>query len=300
MRAQRALGTDCWLFGMEDAGAITAAALGLVRRGRILRSVDIPSAPDVDAGSTFWGGLDTFCRDEGITNLEISTFASPRSLVPQLRGEEERIQRTEFELPLAGKDLIDGLSSHHRTRVKKARKNGLTMRRAVSDDALDAHLALQANSMARRKARNENVPLEFARADDAVLLANGAAELCQAMLRGEVASSLLILRSSRGAYFASAGSSTEGMSLGASHFLVLETAMALQSEGVELFYLGGARPHEEGLRSFKSGFGSTPVDTEAVISYVGGRFRRRVSEAVESIQRAVTPRYTPAVPARKL
>jgi hypothetical protein len=300
MRAQAAQGTECWLFGIEDRGAITAAALGLLRRGRILRSVDIPSAPNVAGNSIFWSGLDAFCRNEGVTNLEISTFASPHSSIPALRGEEVRIQRTEFELPLLGRDLFAKLSSHHRTRVKKAKKNGMTMRRAVSDEALDAHLALQANSMARRKARNENVPLEFARADYAVLLASGAGELFQAMLRDQAASTLLILRSTRGAYFQSAGSSTRGMSLGASHFLVLETAMTLQSEGIELFFLGGARPHEEGLRTYKSGFGSTPVDTEAVVAYVGGWFRRRVSTAVESIQRAVTPRFSPAVPARRL
>ena len=50
---------------------------------------------------------------------------------------------------------------------------------------------------------------------------------------------------------------------------------------------------------FKTGFGSTPVETEAVVAYVGGRFRRRVSVAVETIQRAVTPRSIAAVPARK-
>jgi hypothetical protein len=299
MRAQRALGIDCWLFGIEDADTIKAASLGLLRRGRILRSVDIPSAPALAANSMFWSGLDTFCRDAGVTNLEISTFASPHSPIPALRGEEERIQRTEFELPLEGRDLFAELSTHHRTRVKKARKNGMTMRRAVSDEALDAHLALQANSMARRQARNENVPLEFARADDAVLLASGAGELHQAMLHDQVASSLLIVRSSSGAYFKSAGSSTEGMSVGASHFLVHETAMALQSEGIELFFLGGARQHEVGLRAFKSGFGSVPVDTEAVVAYVGGRFRRRVSAAVESIQRAITPHSSMAVTERK-
>jgi lipid II:glycine glycyltransferase (peptidoglycan interpeptide bridge formation enzyme) len=174
------------------------------------------------------------------------------------------------------------------------------MRRAVSDEALDAHLALQANSMARRKARSESVPLEFARADDAVLLASGVGELYQAMLGGQVASSLLVLRSSRGAYFKSAGSSADGMSVGASHFLVHETAMALQSEGIELFYLGGVRQHEEGLRAFKAGFGSESIETESIVAYVGGRFRRRVSAAVESIQRAVTPRSNMAVPARKV
>jgi hypothetical protein len=85
------------------------------------------------------------------------------------------------------------------------------------------------------------------------------------------------------------------MRIGASHFLVLEAAVALQSEGIETFFLGGARAHEEGLRAYKLGFGSRPIETEAVTAYVGGRFRRRISEAVESIQRAVTPRSVAAI-----
>ena len=293
-RAQQALGIDCWLFGIADAGVIQAAALGLLRRGRILRSVDIPSAPVVAADSPFWSGVDAFCRDAGITNVEISTYASARASIPVLRGEEERIRRTEFELPLVGRDVYAELSGHHRARVRKARKSGVSMRRSVSDEALDTHLALQAHSMARRRARHEDVPLEFARADDAALLASGAGELYQAVLHDEVASSLLILRSKHGAYFKSAGNSAEGMHVGASHFLVLESATSLREEGVEVFLLGGARQSEEGLRAFKSGFGSTLIEAEAVVAYVGGPLRRRVSAAVESIQRAITPRGSPA------
>ena len=90
------------------------------------------------------------------------------------------------------------LSSHHRARVKKARARGLTVRRAVSSDALDAHVALQSNSMARRRERHEAVPHEISNAEDAALLSNGAAVLYQAMSGDDVASSLLIMRSRRG------------------------------------------------------------------------------------------------------
>jgi Acetyltransferase (GNAT) domain len=295
MRAQRALALDCWLFGIENGDAISAAALGVLRRGRILSSVDIPSAPCVEANSIFWNGLDAFCRRRRITDLAISTFASPHAAIPVLRGEEARMRRTEFEWRLDGKDLFADLSRHHRARVGKARNRGMTLRRSASDEALDAHMALRAHSMSRRKARNEEVPLEFSRADDAVLLGTGAGELYQAVLQGQVVSTLLIMRSTRGAYFQSAGTSADGMRLGASHFLVLESALALQAEGIEVYFLGGAREHEEGLRAYKSGFGSTPVESEAVIAYLGGPFRRRVSAAVDSIQRAITPRSNAAV-----
>ncbi|MGH7620736.1 MAG: hypothetical protein ACREMU_00185, partial [Gemmatimonadaceae bacterium] len=88
------------------------------------------------------------------------------------------------------------------------------------------------------------------------------------------------------AYSESSGNSTEGMTIGASHFLRYETAISLQAEGVEMFYLGGARVHEEGLRAYKSGFGTTPIDTDAVTAYVGGKLRRGVSAVLETLQSA--------------
>jgi hypothetical protein len=286
MRAQQALGCDGWLLGVEEHRVVQGAALCFLKSGRLRRSLTIPASPPVPVGSPFWPGLDSFCRDHGITDLEISTFATPESIIPPIRGETKRVQRTEFALPLAGRDLWAGVSKGHRERVKKGRKNGLTMRREHSDAAIDAHVALHINSMDRRKSRGEHVSLEFERDVSAALLTSGAGELFQAMLGDHVASSLLILRSPKGAYSESSGNSREGMNIGASHFLRYETATVLQSEGIEMFYFGGARAHEEGLRAYKSGFGTTPIDTEAVTAYVGGRLRRGVSAVVESLQSA--------------
>lgn len=289
LRAQRALGQEGWLLGVEDGGAMQSAGLCFLKSGRIRRSLVIPSSPQVAADSPFWPGLDAFCRTHGITDLEISTFASPESIIPPMRGETERMQRTEYALWLRGSDLWAGVSKSHRDRIKKGRKNGLTVRREPSDTAIDAHVALHVTSMDRRKSRGENVSLEFERSISAALLSAGAGELFQAMLGDHVASSLLVLRSTKGAYSESSGNSREGMNIGASHFLRYETAAALQAEGLEMFYLGGARAHEEGLRAYKAGFGTTPIDTEAVTAYVGGRLRRGMSAVVESLQGATKP-----------
>jgi hypothetical protein len=283
-RAQRALGREGWLLGVEDGGVIRNAALCFVERGRIRRLLTVPSSPPVSADSTFWPGLDAFCRTQGITDLEISTFATPESTIPAIRGETDRVRRTEYALSLASTDLWAGVSKSHRDRIKKGRKNGLVVRREASDAAIDAHVALHVNSMDRRKLRGENVSLEFERSISAALLASGAGELFQAMHGDHVASSLLVLESPKGAYSESSGNSTEGMSIGASHFLRYETAVALQSQGIEKFYLGGARAHEEGLRAYKSGFGTTPIDTDAVTAYVGGKLRRGVSAVIETLQ----------------
>jgi hypothetical protein len=289
LRAQLALGQGGWLLGVEDSGVVQAAALCFLRSGRIRRSLTVPSSPPVAVDSPFWSGLDAFCRERGITDLEISTFATPESVIPPMRGEAERIQRTEYALRLVGADLWAGVSKSHRDRIKKGRKNGLTVRREPSDAAIDAHVALHVTSMDRRKSRGEDVSLEFERSISAALLSAGAGELYQAMLGDHVASSLLVLRSRTGAYSESSGNSREGMNIGASHFLRYETALALQAEGIETFYLGGARAQEEGLRAYKSGFGTTPIETDAVTAYVGGRLRRGISTVVESIQGASKP-----------
>lgn len=289
LRAQRALGLSGWLLGVEVGDAVQGAALCFLRSGRIRRSLTMPSSPPVAADSPFWTGLEAFCREHGVTDLEISTFATPESVIPPIRGETERVQRTEFALSLAGVDLWSGVSKSHRDRIRKGRKNCLTVRCEASDAAIDAHVALHVTSMDRRKSRGEDVSLDFERQISAALLSAGAGKLYQAMLGDHVASSLLVLRSRTGAYSESSGNSREGMNIGASHFLRYETAMALQAEGIEMFYLGGARAHEEGLRAYKSGFGTTPVETEAVTAYVGGRFRRGVSAVVESLQSATKP-----------
>jgi hypothetical protein len=290
LSSQRLLGRDGWLFSLEDAGVMRAAALGFLERGRLRRTLTIPSSPAVATDSQFWSGVRAFIAEHGITDLELSTFASPESKLPHWSGELERIDRTEFAMPLKDAELLPRVSKSHRERISKGRRKGLIVRRDGSDAAIDAHIALHINSMDRRKSRGENVSLEFERAGSAAILASGAGELFQAVLGEHVASSLLILRSPTGAYSESSGNSKEGMGIGASHFLRFESAITLQSEGVEIFYLGGVRPEEEGLRSFKAGFGTTPIDTQSVSAYVGGSMRRHLSSAIQWLRSTASTR----------
>ena len=290
LESQRMLGREGWLLSLEDAGGMRAAALSFLERGRLRRTLTIPSSPPVAVESPFWSGVRAFISEHGITDLEVSTFASPESRIPHWPDELERIDRTEFAMPLKDVELLPRVSKSHRERISKGRRKGLVVRREASDAAIDAHVALHINSMDRRKSRGEDVPLEFERAGSAALLASGAGELFQAMLGDHVASSLLILRSPTGAYSESSGNSKEGMAIGASHFLRYESASTLQAEGVEIFYLGGVRPEEEGLRSFKAGFGSTPIDTQSVSAYVGSPMRRHLSSAIQWLRSTAADR----------
>ena len=292
LRSQLALFRDAWLLSLDEGDAMRAAALGFLESGRVRRTLVIPSSPPVSLDSPFWAGVQSFIRERGVTDLELATFATPASKIPPMPGETERIDRTEFAMSLDGADILSRVSKSHRERISKGRRKGLVVRRGHTDDAVDAHVALHINSMDRRKSRGENVSLAFERAGSAALLASGAGELFQAMLGDHVASSLLVLRSPAGAYSESSGNSKEGMAIGASHFLRYETAAALKAEGVTMFYLGGARPSEEGLRAFKSGFGTIFIDSQSVTAYLGGPLRHRVSAAVEWL-RTVTNRDDP-------
>jgi GNAT acetyltransferase-like protein len=283
--SQRSLGREGWLLALEDENIMHAAALCFLERGRIRSTLIIPSSPPVPLESPFWDGVNSFVADQGVTDLELSTFATPSSRIPELPGEKERVERTEFTMPLPDAELLSRVSKSHRERISKARRKGLIVRRESSDAAIDAHVALHINSMDRRKSRGEDVSADFERAGSAALLASGAGELYQAMLGDHVASSLLILRSEKGAYSESSGNSKEGMGIGASHFLRYETAVTLQAAGTEIFYLGGARSTEEGLRAFKAGFGTVPIDTQSVSAYVGSAWRQRVSYAIERMNR---------------
>jgi len=93
-------------------------------------------------------------------------------------------------------------------------------------------------------------------------------------------SSLLLLRSAHTAYFQSAGTSPQGMHIGASHFLVYEVCRELFRQGVRTFNLGGATEGSS-LAGFKAGFGAAEVILYECACYVGPVWRQRVRRAFQ-------------------
>jgi lipid II:glycine glycyltransferase (peptidoglycan interpeptide bridge formation enzyme) len=106
----------------------------------------------------------------------------------------------------------------------------------------------------------------------AALTGSGAGELFQVTAGGRILSSILVLLAARGGYYHSAGTRPEGMSCGASHFLVSEIAAALQAAGLTRFNLGGVSGTGTGLEQFKHGFGTTRVELQAVECELTGAF----------------------------
>src|SRR5262249_10552726 len=105
----------------------------------------------------------------------------------------------------------------------------------------------------------------------------GAGELYQAFLDDRVVSSILVLIADKSGYYQSAGSSSEGMSCGASHLLVYEIANTLKAQSKESFNLGGADQFNTGLERFKAGFGSAQVKLESAQIFLGSQIKRRLA-----------------------
>jgi lipid II:glycine glycyltransferase (peptidoglycan interpeptide bridge formation enzyme) len=125
------------------------------------------------------------------------------------------------------------------------------------------HLRLMNASLERRAKRGEDVEIREQHARTLAVLTTRAGELFQVVNGEKVLSSILILRSSRGAYYQTGGTPPEGMKLGASPFLVSRVATILKQEGSRVFDLGGATTDNPGLHRFKAGFGTREVVLEA-------------------------------------
>jgi lipid II:glycine glycyltransferase (peptidoglycan interpeptide bridge formation enzyme) len=144
--------------------------------------------------------------------------------------------------------------------------------------------------MERRISRGEQVSPDAQIGLSVALLEHHAGELFRATLGNQVLSSILVLRAARGAYYHSAGTSREGMAIGASHLLIRTVVEILRDEGIQRFNLGGADANNPGLERFKTGFGGQAVSLEAAQFYLGNRLQKGLAAMVALLRRFAQPR----------
>ncbi len=261
--AHESLGARVCLLGLYAGDELVSGCMSFLSGWFLRRNLHIRSLPHLPDPETFWRGILRSCRTLGAWRLQIDTFASPGELIPPLPGELERRVRWEYVLDLGCENLLDGVSTQHRRNIARARKAGITIRRTRAASDCTRHLELIHASMERRVHRGERVDLGQESARPLALLASRSGELFQAVLGEQVLSSMLVLRSGKGGCYQSAGTSPDGMKLGASPFLVSQVADLLQQEGALVFNLGGAGAESPGLRRFKVGFGAREVELQA-------------------------------------
>ena len=254
-----------------------------LRSGRVTSCLEIPSLPFTPS-SEFLAGLTDFCGDRRIYETALHSFGSPSLSIPKLPREIERRARTEFVIDLTVPASQWKIGETHRRHIRRAEKSAVSVRR-VRAEGLEGHLTMCRLSMSRRKERGEVVQSVADSPEVPSLVLSGAAELFQAVRDDAVLSSMLAIRSRTGAYYHSAGTSQEGMEIGASHFLVHSVARMLQEDGIAIFNLGGAEIENPGLRAFKSRFGSEPIETEAVRAVLCRAAHRRFVEALHTLKR---------------
>lgn len=279
--ASQSLAEEPCVIGLCRGDQVVSGCIGFLSGSFLRRSLVIHSLPGVPSPETFWRGLLELCRESKVWLLQIDTYASPASDIPHLPGELARRARCEYVLDLEGDDILKGAGSQHRRNISRARKAGLSIRRTRETSACAQHLELMNASMERRAKRGEEVEAGQS-ARPLALLASRSGELFQAVKEDQVLSSILILRSSQGAYYQSAGTLPDGMKLGASPFLVAGVADILKQEGSRVFNLGGATADNPGLQRFKAGFGARPVALQAASFCPKSLLQRKAHKALRA------------------
>ena len=286
-RAMQAEGVRALLLGFENAdGELLEGCYGFRRDGRLVRELNLPSLPRF-ADATGWeAGLAAWCGRE-VDRVVLGSFGVPETALPRLDGRVTRWSRREYVLDLApADDLSQALSSNHRRNVRRAREAGLVFRERTDADAATSHLRLVSNSLKRREARGEEVTTAGEAGFFRRLLDTGSGTCVQALDGDEVLSSILVLRSARGAYYQSAGTGPRGMQCGAAAFLVVTAAERLRDQGVRTFNLGGAGEGQEGLQRFKAGFGAHCRELEAGRALLGSPIRHTLAAAAAALCRS--------------
>ena len=278
--AKRTSGFQPWILSLSERGRVICGCPAFLKTGLLTRSLKIESMPMIPDTRLFWSELQKLCAEARISELDVNTAASNCAGIPQLPGELWRVSRCEFVLDLKGSDLLRGLRNSHRGRVNRSRKSGVSLRQARGPRAWREHAHAVCSSMDRRRARGESFwaveQTQFCEA----LIHNGQGELFQACLGGKVLSSAFIVTSRRGAYYFWAGTTKEGMALGASHFLVFEIAKTMQGRSLDVFNLGGTDLQNRGLIEFKRGFGARELRLEAAGFCLGSKLKRKLGRAV--------------------
>jgi hypothetical protein len=286
LESRRELGHQPWMLCLNDRARIRAACSAFMWAGRLHRTLEIPSLPPVEAAEGFWPELMEFCRRSHVSRLTVNSFGSSAVAIPPLPTKLNHRPRCEYVLDLVAGDLGRGLAKNHRRNVNRARRAGLRTQRVATPAAYEEHARLIGASMRRRQERGESVAVDADWRSWLAMGRAGAGELFQAVLDRRVLSSVFVLRAKAGAYYQSAGTSPEGMRVGASHFLVYDIARLLRAESLTVFNIGGADGSNPGLQRFKRGFGAAPVPLESAEFWLGRTSRTRLMSAVRALGRA--------------
>ncbi|MEW6323807.1 MAG: peptidoglycan bridge formation glycyltransferase FemA/FemB family protein [Nitrospirota bacterium] len=265
-------------FHWEDEQArCVGAAVGIASRsprpviGRFSRRLDFetyPAAGDrADLALQMMADLARHASLTGHRALSIHSYLATGPVAGLERLGLSLSPRIEFAVDLTRSPdaLWQALSAHHRRKIKKAGRLGLTLVEADSMEALRQFRALQVASRERRRSRGEEIGM----LDDLYYEEKGRryfgrnlGRLCLMLHRGTPVSAAFIALYGGQALYVHGGSSDEGFRMNAPALLFWEAFLQYRTRGCDRFNLGGvpadaADPQSpsHGLYRFKAGFG---------------------------------------------
>jgi hypothetical protein len=236
----------------------------------------------------FWRGLKEYCQKRRVLQLNLNAFNSFPIEVPNLSPIKKVTKREEFILDLKqiSKDGMKMLSSNHRRNIHKGERADLSCHIRKDLEACKDHARMMAFSMQRRQNRGQAISYVPSPEKWFDYVQCEAGFIMQAKHDAAWVSSLLILQSSRQAYYVSGGTSPEGMRLGAAHFLMWNVIKYLSSGGVSILNLGGVSEIDTpGLARFKAGFGADPIDLPHRSFIFGSTWRHRIIRAIQRFRK---------------
>lgn len=209
---------------------------------------------DPNSEEDYWRALSEKLKHDGVHTANILSFDAEHFAQPLIDGIRNRTERWEYRIELSSYDL-QCIHPKHRNVIRKAIKNNIRFQVLGSDrESLEEHTKLKQSSMRRRQHKGHKVSIPSLSQRDIAYIDSGAAVLFQACLNDNILSSAMVLESQNNAYLYSAGNSSQGMQTGSSNFLIHNIIMYYKNTGKSQFNLGGVRPSEKGLDSFKRRF----------------------------------------------
>lgn len=278
-------GQEPWYLRLRRDGRTVGMALGAAIRspsrllGRHRRTLEFQTMPRLtgngretlrDAVRTIRG----FARARGFDRIAFSSYADAQpDETPTLESEGLTLApRLEFRVPLATcpDAMLDGMSSGHRQKIRKALRSGFQF---VEDSSVAGAMTLrelQDVTYGRRHRRGNHGVHAWAIEDYRIVmsayLAQRAIRFWFVMRDGRPLSAAGVMTFGPQAYYLLAGTSEEGYESGAAYAMMGHLIPYLITHGVHELNFGGmavgseTEDHiEHGLYRFKMGFGANVI-----------------------------------------
>jgi len=261
------VGNPTWLVAVRAPDETPDYVFATLQRGRLRSELTVTALGKLPLQEDCWTVLEQLAENLAATSILVETVTGePTSHVPAVDGEIVRyIGERLYVVDLADEGQASNLSKNTKRNIARAAKAGVRIDVSTTASALEAHFELTGASIDRRAGRGEDVTQRASAERVRKMLADGCGRLFQATLDGEALSSDFVFQLGGSAYYYDGGSSSRGMALGSSHYLMSEILSRLQSDGLHAINLGLARAGNEGLARFKEGFGARLAHVERVL-----------------------------------